>query len=40
MANSINLRGVATAVDADADIDVGELVETNYEEGLVDLDGF
>lgn len=37
LADSVDLRGVATARDADADVDVGELVEADNQEGLVDL---
>lgn len=37
LADSVDLGGVTTARDADADVDVGELVEADNEEGLVDL---
>ena len=39
LADGVDLRGVATAGDADADVQVGELVEADDEEGLVDLGG-
>lgn len=38
LADGVDLGGVATAGDADADVDVGELVEADDEEGLVDLE--
>lgn len=38
LADGVDLRGVATAGDADTDIDAGELVEADDEEGLVDLE--
>jgi hypothetical protein len=38
LTNSIYLRCVATAGNSDADIDACELVETNDEEGFVDLE--
>ena len=37
LSDGVDLRGVTTAGDADADVDVGELVEANNQEGLVDL---
>lgn len=37
LADGVDLGGVATTGDADADVDVGELVKANNEEGLVDL---
>lgn len=37
LADGVDLRGVATAADADADVDLGELVDANDEERLVDL---
>lgn len=37
LADGVDLRGVTTAGDADTDVDVGELVEADNEEGLVDL---
>lgn len=37
LTDGIDLGGVATAGDADANVDVGELVETDNQEGLVDL---
>lgn len=39
LADGVDLGGVATAADADADVDVGELVEAEDEERLVDLEG-
>ena len=38
LTDGVDLGGVTTARDADADIDVGELVEADNEEGLVDLE--
>lgn len=37
LTDGVDLRGVTTTGDADADVDVGELVETDNQEGLVDL---
>ncbi len=37
LADGVDLRGVTTTRDADADVDVGELIEANYEERFVDL---
>lgn len=37
LTDGVDLRGVTTAGDADADVQVGELVEADNEEGLVDL---
>lgn len=37
MADGVDLGGLAAARDADADVDVGEFVEADDEEGLVDL---
>lgn len=37
LSDGVDLRGVTTTGDADADVDVGELVKANNEEGLVDL---
>lgn len=37
LADGVDLRGLATTRDADADVDTGELVGSDYEEGLVDL---
>ena len=37
LADGVDLGGVATAADADADVDVGELVEAEDQERLVDL---
>ena len=37
LADSVDLGGVTTAGDADADVDVGKFVEADYEEGFVDL---
>lgn len=38
LTDGINLGGVTTARDADADVDVRELVESDHEEGLIDLE--
>jgi hypothetical protein len=38
LADGIDLGSVATTGNADADVDVGELVEAENEEGLVDLE--
>jgi len=38
LTDGVDLGGVATAGDADADVEVGELVEADDEEGLVDLE--
>lgn len=35
----LDLRSVATTGDADTDVQLGELVKADDEEGLVDLDG-
>lgn len=40
LTDGVDLRGVTTTGDADADVDVGELVEADDEEGLVDLEGY
>jgi hypothetical protein len=37
LTDGVDLRGVATTGDADADVDVGELVEADNQERLVDL---
>lgn len=37
LTDGVDLRGVTTTGDADADVDVGELVEADDEERLVDL---
>lgn len=37
LTDGVDLGSVTTARDADADVDVGELVETNDQDGLVDL---
>lgn len=37
LTDGVDLGGVTTAGDADADVEVGELVEADDEEGLVDL---
>ncbi|CAK9779837.1 unnamed protein product [Cutaneotrichosporon oleaginosum] len=37
LAESVELRDVATTLDAEADVDVGELVRAGNEDGLVDL---
>lgn len=39
LADGVDLRGVAAAGDADADVDVGEFVEADDEERFVDLGG-
>jgi hypothetical protein len=39
LTDGVDLRGVTTTGDAHADVDVGELVEADDEEGLVDLCG-
>jgi len=38
LTDGVDLRGVTTTADADADVDVGELVEADDEERLVDLE--
>ncbi len=38
MTDSIDLRCVSTTGNPNADVDVGELVQTNDQEGLVDLE--
>lgn len=37
LADGVDLRGVTTTGDADADVDTGELVNADDQEGLVDL---
>ena len=37
LTDSVDLRGVTTTGDADADVDTGELVDADDQEGLVDL---
>lgn len=37
LTDGVDLRSVTTTGDADADVDVGELVKTDDQEGLVDL---
>lgn len=37
LTDSVDLRSVTTTGDADTDVDVGELVEADNQEGLVDL---
>lgn len=37
LADGVDLGGVSTTGDADADVDVGEFVQANDEEGFVDL---
>lgn len=37
LTDGVDLRGVTTTSDADADVDVGELVKTDNKDGLVDL---
>jgi hypothetical protein len=38
LTDGVDLRGVTTARDANADIDTSEFVKTNDEEGFVDLE--
>ena len=38
MTDGIHLGSVTTTIDTDTDIDVGELVKPDNEEGLVDLE--
>ena len=38
LTDGVNLRGVSSSSDADADVDVGELLKTDDQEGLVDLE--
>lgn len=38
LTDGVDLGGVTTAGDAHADVDRGELVEADNEEGLVDLE--
>lgn len=38
LTDGIDLGGVTTTSDADADVDVGELVEADNQERLVDLE--
>jgi hypothetical protein len=37
LADGVDLRGVTTTGDADTDVDTGELVDADDQEGLVDL---
>lgn len=37
LTDGVNLGGVTTTGDADTDVDTGELVGSNDQEGLVDL---
>ena len=37
MADSVDLRSVTTPRDSDTNINTGELIEADYEEGFVDL---
>jgi len=37
LSDGVDLRGVSTTGDPDADVDLGELVEADDEEGFVDL---
>ncbi len=37
LSDGVDLRNVSTTVDLDSDVNVGELVEANNEERLVDL---
>lgn len=39
LTDGVDLRGVTTTGDADADVDTSELVSANDQEGLVDLFG-
>lgn len=38
LSDGVDLGHVSTTVDLDSDVNVGELVEANSEEGLVDLE--
>ena len=38
LADGVDLRSLTTTGDTDADVDVGELVEADNEDGLVDLE--
>jgi hypothetical protein len=38
LTDSVDLGSVSTTLDADADVDVGELVRADAEDGLVDLE--
>lgn len=38
LTDGIDLGSVTTTADADTDVDIGELVESDNEEGLVDLE--
>jgi hypothetical protein len=38
LADSVDLRSVSTSLDTDTDVNVGELVRANTENGLVDLE--
>lgn len=38
LTDGVDLGCVSTTSNPDADIDVGELVKTNYEKGFVDLE--
>jgi len=38
LTDGVDLRCVSTTIYSDSDVDVGELVETNDEEGFVDLE--
>ncbi len=38
LTDGVDLRCVSTASNSDADIDVGELLETDDQEGFVDLE--
>ena len=40
LADGVDLRGVTTTGDTDADVDTGELVGSDDQEGLVDLWGY
>lgn len=39
LTDGVDLRSLTTTGDADTDVDVGELVEADDEDGLVDLRG-
>jgi hypothetical protein len=38
LTDGVDLRCVSTASNSDADIDVGELLETDNQEGFIDLE--
>ena len=37
LTDGVDLGGMATTVDPDTDVDIGEFVETDYKKGFVDL---